>query len=109
MPVRRRQEQRQNGRVTKDTQFNIRMAPDNKRKVERAAKVAKQTLTEFAESAVLDRAEEILAHHERILLSDRDFDIFVCIMEGDTVPTRTAIREAKEFSRGRMEGSRYHW
>ena len=109
MAIPRRQRPMQSGRSAKDAQFNIRMALDNKRKVERAAKVAKQSLTEFAEAAVLERAEEILTRHEQIRLSDRDFDLFVQIMEGNTKPTRVAVREAAEFSQGRMEGSRYHW
>ena len=85
-------------RARKDVQFNIRMAFENKERVERAAKVTKQSLTEFAEAAVLERAEEVLERHERILLSDRDFDAFVRMMNADTKPTKTALREAAEFS-----------
>ena len=96
-------------RARKDVQFNIRMAVENKERVERAAKVTKQSLTEFAEAAVLERAEDVLRRHEYILLSDRDFDLFVKLMNSDKKPTKTAQREAAAFRRGRMEGSRYYW
>jgi uncharacterized protein (DUF1778 family) len=109
MAIPRRKSQRQSEQSGKDTQFNIRMAPAHNEGIERAARVAGQTLTEFTESAVLERAEQILTRHEHILLSDRDFDLFVRIMTADSKPTRTAIREASEFSKGRIEGSRYHW
>ena len=100
---------RAKSRGRRDVQFNIRMAFENKERVERAAKVTKQSLTEFAEAAVLERAEEVLERHERILLSDRDFDAFSRMMNAGTKPTRTALREAAEFSQGRMKGGRYHW
>ncbi len=96
-------------RKRKDVQFNFRTALENKEKVERAARIAKQTLTEFAETAVIERAESTLARHESILLSDQDFDRFVELMSAETAPTKKARREAKEFSQGRMEGGRYHW
>ena len=96
-------------RQRKDVQFNFRTALENKEKVERAARIAKQTLTEFAETAVIERAERTLARHESILLSDQDFDRFVELMNAETAPTKTARREAKEFSQGRMGGGRYHW
>ncbi len=91
------------------TQFNIRMAVENKMKVERAARAANQSLTEFAEAAVVQRAEEVLERQERILLSDRDFERFVKMMTAEAAPTETALREAAEFNQGKMDGSRYHW
>ena len=100
---------RTKARPRKDVQFNIRMAFENKERIERAAKVTKQSLTEFAEAAVLERAEQVLDRHERILLSDRDFDAFVRMMNAGAKPSKTALREAAEFSQGRMEGARYHW
>ena len=92
-----------------NTQFNIRMAVENKLKVERAARAANQSLTEFAEAAVVQRAEEVLERQERILLSDRDFERFVQLMTSDAEPTETALREAAAFNQGQSDGSRYRW
>ena len=92
-----------------NTQFNIRMAVENKSKVERAARAANQSLTEFAEAAVVQRAEEVLERQERILLSERDFERFAALMMADTEPTETALREAAEFNQGKKDGSRYRW
>lgn len=95
--------------LQQNTQFNIRMAVENKAKVERAARALNQSLTEFAETAVVQRAEEVLHRQERILLSDQDFERFVQIMTGDAEPTDLARREAAEFSQGQMSGSGYRW
>jgi uncharacterized protein (DUF1778 family) len=91
------------------TQFNIRMAVENKIKVERAARVVNQSMTEFAEAAVVARAEEVLERQKHILLSNRDFDRFVELMTVDIEPTETALREAAAFNQGHNEGSRYRW
>ncbi len=91
------------------TQFNIRMAIENKIKVERAARAANQSLTEFAEAAVVQRAEEVLERQERIPLSDRDFERFVQLMTADTEPTETALREVAAFNQGHNDGPRYRW
>ena len=91
------------------TQFNIRMAVENKIKVERAARASNQSLTEFAEAAVVQRAEEVLERQQRILLSDQDFERFVRVMTADAEPTETALREAAEFNQGQSDGSRYRW
>ena len=93
----------------KSTQFNIRMSVENKEKVERAARAVNQSLTAFAEAAIVQRADDILERQERILLSDRDFERFVQIMSADAEPTETARREASEFRRGQWDGGRYRW
>lgn len=95
--------------AAQNIQFNIRMAAENKAKVERAARVANQSLTEFAEAAVVQRAEEVLERQERILLSDQNFDRFVALMTTDAEPTETALHDAAEFNQGQMDGSRYRW
>jgi len=76
------------------------MAVENKLKVERAARAAHQSLTEFAEAAVMQRAEEVSERQKRILLSDRDFARFVQVMTADAEPTETTLHEAAEFNQG---------
>ena len=95
--------------MRQNIQFNIRMALENKTKIVRAARAVNQSLTEFAEAAVVQRAEEVLERQERIALSERDFEQFVRLMTADAEPTETALREAAEFSQGHMDGPRYHW
>lgn len=101
-PVRGRQK-------SPSTQFNIRMAVVNKEKIERAAQAVNQSLTEFVESAVVQRAEEVLEWQRQILLTDRDWDRFVQIMTEDAEPTEAALAEANAFNQGHSDGPRYRW
>jgi len=96
-------------RQRRDVQFNIRVEVETKEQIERAAKVARQTLTEFTKAAVIERAEEVLARHDQIVLSDRDYELFTKIMTEEHEPTELALRGAAEFMSGTMEGSRYRW
>jgi uncharacterized protein (DUF1778 family) len=90
-------------------QFNIRLAVENKEKIERAARAMQQTLTEFAEKAMLASADAVLERQKQIQLSDRDFERFAQMMSEDAEPTETALREAAEFNTGRLSGGRYQW
>lgn len=92
-----------------NAQFNIRLAVENKEKIERAARAMRQTLTEFAETAMLASADAVLERQAQIRLSNRDFERFVQLMREDAEPTETALSEAAEFNSGRMENGRYHW
>lgn len=96
-------------RAQQNTQLNIRMAVENKAKLERAARAANQTLTEFAEAALVQRAEEVLERQERILLSERDFERFVQFMTAEDELAETALQEAAAFNQGQMQGARYRW
>ncbi|HEY3329146.1 MAG TPA: DUF1778 domain-containing protein [Capsulimonadaceae bacterium] len=91
------------------TQFNIRMELDAKAKVERAAALAKQSLAEFTRSALIERADDVLARQQVIELSDQEYQKFVALMTGDATPTEIATREAEKFREGQLEGGRYSW
>ena len=97
------------GKTRQDVQLNIRMAAETKERIERAAKVARQSLTEFTETAAIERADAVLTSHERIVLSERDYALFQEIMTAETEPTEKALQEAAEFRQGRKHGSRYQW
>ena len=94
----------------KDIQLSIRTDRDTKSRVERAAGVARMTLTEFVEEAVSGLADEVLARHEQITLSDRDFALFEELMRRSVEPSDLVRAEAAEFNRGRFDAQgRYHW
>ena len=56
------------------------------------------TLTEFVEIAVRERAYEVLARHEQILLSDRDFVLFEELMTRPVEPNDLVRAEVAEFN-----------
>ena len=94
----------------KNIQFSIRTDSNTKARAERAAGVAHMTLTEFVEEAVRGLAEEVLARHEQILLSDRDFSLFEELMTRAVEPNELVRAETAAFNRGRFDAQgRYHW
>lgn len=94
----------------KNIQFSIRTDSDTKTRAARAAEAARMTLTEFVETAVRERADEVLAQHEQILLSDRDFLLFEVLMTRQVEPNDLVRTEVAEFNQGRFDAEgRYHW
>ncbi len=94
----------------KDIQFSIRTDSETKARAARAAEVAQVTLTEFVEAAVRERADEILAQHDQILLSDRDFLLFEELMKRTIEPNDLVRAEVAEFDQGRFDAQgHYHW
>ena len=92
-----------------EVQFNVRLDASTIARIEAAARATKQSATQFAETALAEKADEVLARHEQIILSDRDYELFVEIMTSDAQPPELAKQEAAEFKNGKMEGARYRW
>lgn len=62
---------------TKRDRLNIRITPEEKRLVERAAKIARTTTSQFVTQAAVRSAEEIVADQQRFTLSPDKWDAFV--------------------------------
>jgi uncharacterized protein (DUF1778 family) len=67
--------------------LNCRVSVRIKHQAEEAAALLGQSITDFTESALADKAQEVLERHERIILSDRDFARFVAAIESPPEPT----------------------
>ena len=94
----------------KDIQFSIRTDSDTKARAARAADISRMTLTEFVEAAVRERADEVLARHDQVLLSDRDFLLFEELMQREIEPNDLVRTEVADFNKGRFDPQgRYHW
>jgi uncharacterized protein (DUF1778 family) len=62
--------------VTKTERFNLRLDEYSKKKIEQAAAVTQCSVNNFIVATVLKKAEEIIAQHEEIILTDKDRDLF---------------------------------
>ncbi|MDR2565803.1 MAG: DUF1778 domain-containing protein [Bifidobacteriaceae bacterium] len=60
----------------KDERLAVRLTKRQKQLIERAAQTGDQTLTEFSVSALVDRAEQVLADRQRIVLSPDEWAAF---------------------------------
>lgn len=81
--------------IEKDARLNIRIRPDIKDRIEKAANISGKTLTDFAISALSETADQVLERHHVTELSDRDRDIFLRVLDQKSKPNALLIRAAK--------------
>jgi uncharacterized protein (DUF1778 family) len=67
--------------------LSCRVSARIKSRAEEAAAILGQSMTDFTESALADKAQAVLDQHERIILSERDFAQFVASLESPKPPT----------------------
>ncbi len=85
--------------IEKDARLNIRVRPDIKDRIEKAANISGKTMTDFAISALSKTADEVLEQHHVTELSDRDRDIFLSILDKKSKPNAQLIKAAKTHKR----------
>ena len=71
-----------------------------KQQAEQAASLTGQSLTDFTETALAEKAQSVLERHERIILSQRDFARFVELIENPPPPAqelRAAIADYRQL------------
>jgi uncharacterized protein (DUF1778 family) len=84
--------------ITKDhSRLNIRIRPDIKDQIEKAANITGKTMTDFAVSALSEAAGRVLEDSRTVELSNRDRDIFLRILDqgSDRKPNKFLRRAAK--------------
>ena len=84
--------------TTKTDRLEMRLSAEQKELLERAAAITGQPLTGFALSHLLERAQEIMDRHQKTVLSQRDQERFLSILESDVEPApalKAALRRQK--------------
>ena len=79
--------------------LEIRLNPQAKEKIEQAAVVSHQSLTDFVVTSLLRVSEEALERQRVIHLSNRDRDLFLKSLEADVRPNRALRKAAERFKR----------
>jgi len=79
--------------------LEIRLNPQAKEKIEQAAVVSHQSLTDFVVTSLLRVSEEALERQRVIHLTNRDRDLFLKALEADTRPNRALRKAAERFKR----------
>jgi len=88
--------------------LSCRVSRRIKRRAEEAAALLGQSMTDFTESALADKAQAVLDEHERIVLSERDFARFVASIESPKEPSgrlRTAWNEYEQLKAAQPESN----
>ena len=92
-----------------DARLNFRLHPDIKARVERAALISGQTLTDFATNAVLEKAAGVILRETTIDLAEEDRAFFFALIDAEKKPSRTSKAAAACYRTGRHRGNEYHW
>ncbi len=79
--------------------LNFRLPPEIKERVETAALVSGVTVTDFAITALANTAEEVLEKHQTRVLSNRDRDIFLAMLENPPAPNEALKKAVKEYKK----------
>lgn len=79
--------------------LNFRLPPEIKEKIENAAIVSGVTVTDFAITALANTAQAVLEKHQTTILSDRDRDIFLAMLENPPEPNEALKKAVKEYKK----------
>jgi uncharacterized protein (DUF1778 family) len=81
--------------------MNFRLDREHKVLIERAACTAGQSLTEFAVTNLIRDARTVLHEHQVTVLSDRDRDLFLSMLDNPPEPNEALRKAARTYRRHR--------
>ena len=82
------------------SRLNVRLSPEIKARISRAAHILGQDLTEFTSSTLSRYADEIIDNHEQILLSESDSNFFISELEKPaTKPSEYSKKAMEDYRR----------
>ena len=85
----------------KEARLSFRLNRELKELIERAALLTGQNVSDFAVSILVEHARRILQEHETTILSDRDRDLFLAMLDKDAEPNE-ALKKAANRVRSRL-------
>jgi len=80
--------------VENNATIDFRLPGNLKAIVEQAATHLGQTVSEFAAATLVRTAYDVIQQHERTLLSNRDRDIFLAVLDDADAEPNDALRDA---------------
>ena len=89
--------------------MHFRLAPEIKARVARAASISGQGLTDFAISALSQRADEVLERHDTVLLDAKAYRFFLQSLDHTRKPSPASRAAATRYRGGRRKGVRYRF
>ncbi len=88
----------------RDERVDLRLAGDLKALLARAASYSGMSLSSFLISVASDRAKEVVAEHETMMLSAQDWEAFLIALDNADRP-RPKLKAAVERYRNRRKSS----
>lgn|SRR5215213_700124 len=90
---------RKKKRSVKAARLDICLNPRAKQKIEQAAVVSQQSVTDFVVTSLLRASEEVLERHQMIHLTNHDRVLFLAALEKEVSPNRALHTAAERFKR----------
>ena len=79
----------------KESRLEVRVASRDKKLIERAAFLRGQSVSAYSVSTLIEDARQVIDSADRILLTDRDRDAFLKIL--DKGPNQELLEAAREY------------
>lgn len=89
-----------------DERIDLRVSTDLKTLLSRAAAYSGISLSNFLVSVASDRAKEVVAQHETLTLSSRDWDAFLTALDQADKPRPRLEAAARRYRERRMSRAR---
>lgn len=88
----------------RSARLDVRMPLQKRQMVERAADLDGVSLTQFAETALIQRAQAVIESHEKTLLSLRDQERFLALLDQDTEPIPALLNAIERYQKSGLSG-----
>jgi uncharacterized protein (DUF1778 family) len=86
-------------RALKKDRFDLRLTPETKETIEKAALISGQSLTDFVVAASTERAREVIRESEVITLSARDYARVLAALDSPPEPSPALRRAAERYGK----------
>jgi uncharacterized protein (DUF1778 family) len=83
----------------KAARLDVRLNPETKEKIEQAAVISHQTMTDFVVASLVRASEEALRRQQIIQFSNRDRDRFLAALDASVSPNAALRKAAQRFKR----------
>jgi uncharacterized protein (DUF1778 family) len=85
--------------TTKAARLDVRLNLEVKEKIEQAAVISHQTISDFVVTTLLRASEETLRRQQTIQLTNRDRDLFLAALDENVHPNPALRKAAGKFKR----------
>jgi len=84
---------------SRDARLDMRLSADHKRLIEQAAALSGQSMSDYAVSHLVERAQATVQEATLTRLSARDRDTFLQLLDADPKPNAALKRAAQRYKR----------
>ena len=82
--------------------LDMRLSPEHKKFIEQAASLNHQAVSAWVKFVLLSEAQEVIDTHKRIVLSRKNWDAFLDIVDSDDEPIPDLRRAVKRYKGNRV-------